>query len=149
MEEKKKICTKCKDEKKISEFNKNKGKKDGYNNICRKCSNERSKQYYSENTNHHKAVIRKRRKAEIEENRRKLYQHYLDHPCVVCGETDPIVLQSDHMDGVDKKGVISNMVYSTVWGTIEKELKKCETRCANCHHRRTAKQQGWYKWLEQ
>lgn len=146
--EEKKICTKCKDEKIISEFNRNKSRKDGYNNICRVCSNDRSKKYYKDNSEKHRKIIRIRRKKEIKENRQKLYDYYLVNPCVDCKENDPIVLESDHKDGVDKKTDISKMIYQNSWETILIELGKCETRCANCHRRRTAKQFNWYEGLK-
>jgi len=139
-----KKCTACKKEKELKLFNKNKCKKDGYSNICRECSNERSKQYYNENKEHHKKVIYKRNVKIRNENRKKLFDFYLTHPCVGCGETDPVVLELDHKDGVDKKSDVSRLVNGT-WVIMQKEIEKCDVRCANCHRRRTAIQQGWYK----
>lgn len=50
MEEKiKKICNKCKEEKELSEFNKTKNSKDGYQYKCRLCFSEYNKQRYLEN----------------------------------------------------------------------------------------------------
>ena len=142
MESKK--CTKCKEEKLLSNFNKNKGKKDGLNNICRVCSNERSRQYYNENTDEHKLNIRKRNKLIIFDNRKKLFEFYKSNSCVDCGESDPIVLECDHKS--DKEFEVSKMVangYS--WDRIQKEIDKCNVRCANCHRRKTAIDFGWYK----
>lgn len=139
-----KKCCKCKEIKILTDFNKNKVKKDGYNGICRECSNLRSKKYYSDNKEHHKKVIRERAKKQILENRKKLFEYYKLNPCVDCGESDPVVLDSDHM--YDKKNNISTMVHSgNSWETINNELEKCETRCSNCHRRKTAKDFGWYK----
>jgi hypothetical protein len=140
-----KICTKCKGSKEIDEFNKNKSKVDGYNNICRECSKTRSKQYYSENTERHKIIIKSRNKKTALDNRRKIFEYYKTHPCIDCGESDPMVLEFDHRDGVDKLDNVSTMVRDYSWGNILKEIKKCDVRCANCHRRRTAISQGWYK----
>ena len=141
----KKICTKCKDEKFLEEFNKNKTRKDGYNNVCRICSNNNSKQYYNENKEKHKKNIAKRNKKVILENRKKMYEFYKTHACVDCAETNPIVLECDHKKEYKKLNNLSTMVNNgTSWETIEAEIKKCDVRCANCHRIKTAKDQGWY-----
>lgn len=44
-----KECCKCKQELSLHAFNKRKGSKDGYQNICRECSKQKSKDYYYEN----------------------------------------------------------------------------------------------------
>lgn len=68
-------------------------------------------------------------------------QAYLEtHPCVDCGETNPIVMEFDHVTS-DKQEDISRMVYSgRSLASIQAEVAKCEVRCANCHriatHRR-------------
>lgn len=141
-----KICCNCKEEKELTEFNKNKSRKDGHNTICRLCSNARSKRYYEENKEHHREVIGERNKKLREQNRRLLFEYYQSNPCVDCGNDNPIVLELDHRDGTDKVSDVSKMMHSS-WETIEAEIKKCDVRCANCHRIRTAKQQGWYTGL--
>lgn len=141
----KKKCTTCGDDKDLNEFNKNKSKKDGYNNICRICSNARSKQYYQENRDHHKQVIVTRNKRNSLKNRIKLFEYLNGHPCIDCGNDDPIVLEFDHRDDVDKLYDISAIIRDRKWETIKAEIDKCDVRCANCHRIRTAKQLGYYK----
>lgn len=67
--------------------------------------------------------------------------------CIDCGEKDPIVLEFDHRNSDEKFKIIGKMLsghYS--WQSIEKEIKKCDIRCANCHRRKTYLQQGsWGK----
>lgn len=82
----------------------------------------------------------------ILENRQRYFNILKQSVCIGCGEVNPIVLEFDHKDGVEKIESVGRMVgngYS--WETIEKEIEKCEIRCANCHRIRTAEQQGWYK----
>jgi hypothetical protein len=80
--------------------------------------------------------------------RGKIVDYFKNHPCVDCGEKDYIVLEFDHVKG-DKKSDISSLFSNdTSWEIIENEIKKCEVRCANCHKRRSAKQLGWYKYME-
>jgi hypothetical protein len=66
------------------------------------------------------------------------------HPCVDCGEADPVLLDFDHLR--DKVSDIATMVRdAAAWRDIEIEIGKCEVRCANCHARKTASQLGYYK----
>lgn len=140
-----KICTLCKDEKELDLFNKNKSRKDGYNNICRECSNISSKRYYKDNTEKHNKFVRERSKKSVTENRIKYVELLKNSCCVRCGFDNIVALEFDHKDEVNKINGIGKMVsagYS--WETILEEIKKCELVCANCHRIRTAKQQGWY-----
>ena len=70
---------------------------------------------------------------------RKLVLDYLNaHNCVNCGESDPIVLDFDHLNREDKFKTISRMLSGHYgWKAIEKEISKCQVLCANCHRRRT------------
>ena len=80
-------------------------------------------------------------KAKTKENRRAVslqVREYLNnHPCVDCGEDDPVVLEFDHVFDT-KTANISDLVKTNhCWNTIIKEIQKCEVRCANCHRRIT------------
>ena len=44
-----KTCSRCKIEKSVSEFHKDKNKKDGLNNICKMCAIEKGKKYRQAN----------------------------------------------------------------------------------------------------
>ena len=70
--------------------------------------------------------------------RRKLLMDYLvAHPCVDCGETDPVVLEFDHVRG-KKISAVTKMMYNKA--SLEKlkaEIAKCDVRSANCHRRKT------------
>ena len=143
-----KKCTNCKLEKDLNDFNKNKSKKDGLNNICRICSNIRCNKYYLENKVKHKENTKKNTKKIIQKNRINLFEFLKSNPCVDCGEIDPIVLEFDHIDPKTKIENISTlMTQGFKWSVIKEEIDKCEIRCANCHKRKTAKQQNWYKYM--
>lgn len=140
-----KKCSKCKIEKILSEFNKNRSKKDGLQNACKLCHCAEAAQHYKTHRTQHIALVKRRNKKICNELREFIFQYLQNHYCVDCGESDPIVLDFDHVRGT-KTTSISNMIrsaYSTE--TIEEEIKKCEVRCANCHRRQTAKQFGWFK----
>lgn len=142
-----KICTKCKQEKLLEEFyfkNKEKNIKNSRCKIC--CEQSRnSKKHYQEYKDNYILRNKVRRENLIKTNVPKLLDYYKTHNCVDCGESDPIVLEFDHLIQKDKKYGISNMLGNYHWDKILSEIEKCEVVCANCHKRRTAKQFDWYK----
>lgn len=97
----------------------------------------------------HKQYVKERRKtkakARVNTHRIRLYKYLEKHPCVSCGESDPIVLEFDHLQQSGKIIAISNAVCNGwSWKRIAAEIEKCQVLCANCHRRRTAIQLGWY-----
>lgn len=107
------------------------GKTEGFTSYCRDCRNLFTIEYYN------------RKKDEIY---RWLAEYFKTHPCVDCGETDPIVLDFDHRDGTKKKFAISQRIGRCSLHTLLTEIAKCDVRCANCHRRRTAFQLN-YRWI--
>lgn len=70
--------------------------------------------------------------------RAHLFEFLSTQSCIDCGEADPIVLEFDHIDGKDKfKDVAKLLSGHYSWLTIQREIVKCEIRCANCHRRKT------------
>lgn len=72
--------------------------------------------------------------------------------CMDCGEKDVVVLELDHRNpamkderlrDAAKKNSGRTAFISFSWEDLEAELAKCDVVCANCHRRRTARQQGW------
>lgn len=120
---------------------------DGWQSNCRPCQKEYRRKHYLANAEKYKAKAKQWDKINRAETQDKVYRYLLDHPCVDCGETDPIVLQFDHLG--DKSFNISNAVTQARcgWSLVEKEINKCVVRCANCHLRKTAKDFGYWKTL--
>ena len=76
----------------------------------------------------------------------RIFEILSNSPCCQCGESDPIVLDFDHIDPMTKTDTISNLVHRDAsWLRIETELKKCQVLCANCHRRKTAGEQNWQR----
>jgi 5-methylcytosine-specific restriction endonuclease McrA len=70
--------------------------------------------------------------------REKVFEFLSSKKCLDCGETDPIVLEFDHIHQKTKFKHVSKMLsghYS--WKSVFAEIGKCEVRCANCHRRKT------------
>lgn len=81
-----------------------------------------------------------------ERNRAFVTEYFHSHPCVDCGESDPDVLEFDHIAG--KVMEVSRLLASASLDRLMEEIERCEVRCANCHTRRTAGQFGWRKGRE-
>lgn len=140
-----KCCTKCKVEKNLKDFNRKKNSKDGVQNICKECSRERSRKYYKENSDKHLKAVTDNKKKYREKIQEFIFNYLLKHPCVKCGESNPIVLDFDHLR--DKDNCICNGIRN-IWSLdrVKKEIEKCQVLCANCHRLKTAKDQSWYSY---
>lgn len=77
-------------------------------------------------------------------NLRFIADYLRSAPCVDCGEDDPVVLDFDHV-GVKRAGVVQLAYREHSIASLEREIAECEVRCANCHRRRTAIQQGHFR----
>jgi hypothetical protein len=142
------VCCTCREAKPLGEFalkNKQRGTR---STKCRACQAAYSRDHYQRNraTYLERAAVRRRRDRET--CRQQVFDFLLVHPCVDCGETDPIVLEFDHRDRSLKRGSISRMISHFTWATVELEIAQCDVRCANCHRRRTAEQFGCAKLQE-
>lgn len=142
-----KICTKCGETKELSDFFYRNKKTGTRHSQCKRCyrNSRNNKEHYEKYKDEYIARSKDRQKRVLKENVDKLLEYLKYHPCVDCGETDPIVLEFDHLIREDKQYCISNMMRDYSWDKILSEITKCEVVCSNCHKRRTAKQFGWYK----
>ena len=114
---------------------------------CRPCRREYDREHYSKKTRKQKDRKHELRKIRSHKNRIKLYNYSLNNPCSECNENRVPCLQLDHLEGEKKINCVSDMMESS-WGTIQKEIDKCRVLCANCHSVDTAKQRGYYKFME-
>ena len=138
-----KICTKCGNSKDLEDFPRQHTTKDGRAPACRDCNNKRHRDSYTNNSSYKQRKITQH--AIYKDRNRQFVLEYLkSHPCVDCGEVDPVVLEFDHK--LDKENLISEMVTNSSLQKIQAEIAKCEVRCANCHRRKTAKDFNYYTW---
>lgn len=100
-----------------------------------------------------KPEIADRKKKQTEEfvilskkrNRDYVLNYLKKNPCVDCEESDPIVLQFDHVRGEKKRNISQMVARHAKLEVIKEEIKKCDVRCANCHARVTASRGGFWK----
>lgn len=78
------------------------------------------------------ALIRRR-----EEARAYVDDYLKRHPCLDCGNSDPLVLEFDHV-GVKHADLALLVAEGAARGRIEREIANCEVVCVNCHRIRTA-----------
>ena len=133
-------CYRCGEPKPAEEFawrRKAKGQRDSF---CRPCRSAYGREHYVANRQRYidQAAMVKRRLRH--ERTLALIEYFRTHPCVQCGEANPVVLEFDHVR--DKAFDIGQNLLDHRWEAIVEEIAKCEVVCANCHRRRTAQRRG-------
>ena len=119
-----KLCSRCEEEKDLTEFYKRTQRKDGYAAWCKNCANEYSAE---------------RVKVWRLQTKIRLVAHF-GNCCVDCGNSyPPFVMDFDHKNPSQKKFAISSSKIAK-WERILEEANKCELVCANCHRVRTHRQ---------
>jgi hypothetical protein len=134
-------CGRCGGHKSLEEFawrRKARGQRDNY---CRPCRAAYKQEHYAANRRRYIESARRRKLRLTSERTDYIVAFLREHPCVDCGEGDPIVLEFDHLR--DKKFSISKGLQDRPWPDVLDEIAKCEVVCANCHRRRTALRGGF------
>lgn len=140
-----KRCSRCGETKPITEFNyRRKPKRQPF---CKACNSAYLKEHYRKNREYYLLKARRNQIRVRSEVRRRILEHLQNHPCVDCGETDPIVLQFDHVRGTKRLEVSRLIHMGFSWDVVAAEIAKCDVRCANCHVRKTARDRGWFAYL--
>lgn len=137
-----KRCPRCKSEKPLDSFALHGGRKDGRQGQCRSCQQEVDQLRWKDPERWAAHVAK--RTARLTVLRQKVWDYLGCHPCVDCGEADPVVLEFDHVQGSKLDDVATLVRRGRAWSVIEAEIAKCEVRCANCHRRRTALVGRWW-----
>jgi len=115
---------------------------------CKDCQKILSKKHYQNNKKYYQDKEKIRREKYYSETNKLLYDYLIEHPCVKCGESEPLFLDFDHCTGTnDKIANISVLVSIKVnFDKILKEIEKCQVLCLKCHRIKTAKEGNWYKY---
>jgi len=124
-----KPCCICKEEKDYSSFYKNKSKKDGYGNECKDCRKKRDRSKYDAKYEGNKRIHRQNHRI-----KKKQFLYSLKSPCVICNESDPIVIDFHHVNPETKSFTIGQGTCRSNEQILQ-EVEKCVCLCANCHRR--------------
>jgi hypothetical protein len=138
-------CYRCGKLKPADDFAWRRKKKNQRDSFCRPCRSVYKREHYQANKQRsiEQAEVSKRR---LRLSRTKyLLQYFEANPCSDCGETDPLVLEFDHIG--DKRFTIGAAFTNKNWQEILDEIAACEVVCASCHRRRTARRGGFLRVL--
>lgn len=127
-----KKCTRCKEDKSLDSFSKNKSKSDGLCNVCKECNRAYNKQHYLNNKETYKENAAERKRS-IKEWA-SLYKASLK--CERCGEDHPATIDFHHVDSSDKEKEVAVLVQEAYCiERILEEISKCIVLCSNCHRK--------------
>ena len=105
---------------------------------CKICKSQYNKKHYLENKQKYVDKAKRNNRRYKARNREFVYQYLLTHPCVDCGESNPVRLEFDHFR--DKKGNTSDLTKQACsLNRLREEMVKCDVRCASCHREKTAR----------
>lgn len=122
-------CPKCKEEKNLSEYRRDKNSSSGFSAYCKVCFRAYQKSAYAEkygarykdqNTSRRHAAL-----ARIRDIKAQLV-------CQVCNESEPCTLCFHHIDDQSKDFDIGG-AHGLSWQKVVAELAKCTVVCHNCH----------------
>ncbi len=145
-----KTCSICHRRKPLDAFTVRSINADGHTTYCRDCINAANKRRYAARSQQMRERLKVFNKRLKDDKAERVFNYLRAHPCVDCGESDPVVLEFDHRDAASRVLYIAQMIerrYS--WAKIQAEIEKCDVRCANCHRRKTSRQFGHRRTLLQ
>lgn len=139
------VCPRCHTAKPATEFPIKNAARGTYRSYCRPCCSEYGKEHYERNKAAYLARSKVRAPIDRLRNRQFVAAYLAAHPCVDCGESDPVVLEFDHRDPTTKRTEVGRLVHISTVAAVRAEIEKCDVRCGNCHRIRTAAQYGSYR----
>ena len=140
-------CSKCDSWKPVEDFPPKDPRRGTRRSYCRDCCRAYGREHYRRNLNAYAERARKRHLRDRNACQLLAYDYLLAHPCVDCGEGDPVVLDFDHIDPATKSADVSWFIRRQDLVGLTAEISKCEVRCANDHRRKTARDLGYARWL--
>ena len=137
-----KTCTKCNEVQDDSKFHKRGNK---LYPACRLCTNAYSRIYYKE-VRKKTGYIQLENRFLVKRNRKFIYEILKRSKCADCRESDPIVLEFDHVRGTKLNNISNLCILNASLKKLQTEVDKCDVVCSNCRRRRTAQRQNNAKW---
>lgn len=139
-----KQCVHCREFKPLDEFSWNNKLLGRRQKHCRDCMRKFNRESYERRSPERKQQVREEQERKKQEARQFVWDYLSTHPCVDCGESNPVVLEFDHVRGRKTKAVSDMVRGGFSLARIQQEISRCEIRCANCHRIKTHKERGWF-----
>lgn len=125
-----KSCTKCNEEKLLSEFRRDRNLKDGYRSECKICSRLLYKQRYDAGVYSVKVIEQNRHRRTTSAAFVQRYKRLCS--CKYCDENESCCLEFHHKDPTTKLFSVGGAGNRTI-NQIKEEIRKCICICSNCH----------------
>lgn len=129
-------CGRCGQAKPLADFAWRRKAREQRDNHCRPCRADYKHEHYAAHRERYIANALRRKRSVAAERAVYLVAFFRDRPCVDCGETDPLVLEFDHLG--QKSFDIAKGLRDRPWQAVLAEIAKCDVVCANCHPARRA-----------
>jgi hypothetical protein len=113
-----------------SAFFQNPARRDGLSSQCRACHHDVQRRYYDRNADSERLRARRRTKSVRRVTRELVLRYLQGHPCVDCGEHDPVVLEFHHVRDTKRDNVGSLVCDGYEWPIVYAEIAKCVVLCA-------------------
>ena len=140
-----KKCSTCKRILNENEFNW-KSKDIRRSQHCKSCSRLYIRNHYYKNKQYYLEKAKKRNFETRQRAHEYIGSYLKNNPCIDCDETNILVLEFDHKDRNNKRSEISRILHQRLTlDQIKSEVSKCVVRCANCHRKKTAKENNSWR----
>lgn len=125
-----KICVKCRTDKPLAEYTKDRASKDGYYHTCKACKNAVAKRRYDNNESYRSSV--KSRSRDRFQVGRQIIEEAKRNGCSLCPERESVCLSFHHTDPNEKDFMMGTGKTRSP-EKIREEIAKCVVVCHNCH----------------
>ena len=140
-------CNRCHERKPVADFAWRRKKRGQHDSFCRPCRAAYKREHYQANKARYIKQARVQKELRRVERTLFLLEYFARHTCVDCGESDPVVLEFDHVDEKGEKAFeVARNFAERRWQDVLAEMEKCEVVCANCHRKRTAERRNALRW---
>src|SRR6202051_4955190 len=99
------ICSVCKQEKSDESFDFRNTRTGKRHSVCKVCKRVYSMRYYRKDPPRYSSARKVRIYKYRIRNRVAVAEYLASHPCIDCGENDPVVLEFDHVAGAKLKAI--------------------------------------------